>query len=155
MAKSTTRAVSVEGLADFQRELRALDAQLPRELQKTNKRAAEHMALRARGRALSLGGVAAHVAPSIKAAAQQRYAMLNVGGPKWPMAMGANFGAGHNIPRLGNRLGWNQFPEWGGNQFTGGANDRFIYWTIVREQGEWTEMYGHMLDELAARAFPN
>ena len=39
---------SVEGLAQLRRDLKAIEAQLPKELQKLNKRAAETVAARAR-----------------------------------------------------------------------------------------------------------
>ncbi len=145
-------AVRVEGLAELQRAVRA--ARGPsgaRLLRLANKEVAETVAARARDRAESLGGVAAKVAPSIKAAAEQRYAKLSFGGARWPMAMGANFGAYHNVPRNTRRgvvTGWNQFPEWGGNRFTGGAKDQFIYWTIARMGDDIEAEYEEALDRL-------
>jgi len=157
VATDRSQAVSVVGLAELQRDLRAIDASLPRELQKTNKAAAEHMAIRMRARAQSLGSTAAHIAPSIKAAAEQRASKVHIGGARYPMALGANFGAGHDQPRATSRgtvLGWNQFPEWGGNQF-GGGTDRIVYFTIQREQREWVAMFERMIDDLTRRAFPD
>ena len=105
---------------------------------------------------MSLGGVAAKTAPSIRALAEQRYAKLVFGGARYPFAFGANFGAEHDVLRdmgAGGRafgpgrktvfgrkmfqktlterppntiLGWNQFPEYP----FGDSRDRFIYWTI-------------------------
>ncbi len=161
MARSAGK-VHVQGLADLQRELRSIDAKLPRELRRTNLEAAQLVATAARNRAFALGGVASHVAPSIKAAAEQRAAKIAFGGARWPMAMGANFGAGHDtlrhVVRQGRGVmvrGWNQFPEWGGNQFTGGANDRFIYRTIAATRDRFMDEYQQMLDALMRRAFPN
>ncbi len=151
-------AVAVEGLVDFQRALGTVSKDLPKELRAANKEAAEHVARAARARAQSLGGVAAKVAPSIKSAAEQRASKLVFGGPRYPMAMGANFGAYHDRPRVDSAgrqvTGWNQFPQWGGNQFTGGARDRFFYFTIARERDTFEQVYMDMIEALAARAFP-
>lgn len=67
------------------------------------------------------------------------------------MAMGANFGAKHNLvrnTRRGTVLGWNQFPEVGGNDFTGGARDRFLYYTISRENAAVVAAYEDAVDRL-------
>lgn len=116
-------AVAVEGLIELQKALRAADKALPRELRKANLEAAQVVAVRARqlAQGTKLG---AKVAPSIRAAAEQRAAKLNFGGAKYPMAGGANFGARHDVPRQtarGTVRGWNQFPE------AVRGRDQFIY----------------------------
>jgi hypothetical protein len=144
--------VEVRGLRELQSALRAADQQLPRLLRVANRNVAETVARTARSRAEALGGVAAKTAPSIRAAAEQRAAKISFGGARYPFAGGANFGAYHDLPRNTARgvvRGWNQFPEWGGNQFTGGANDRFIYWTIRREHDRIVAAYEDELARLA------
>lgn len=144
-------AVRVNGLAELQRAARlAKGPEGARELRHANKEVAELVAGRARARAVGLGGVAAKVAPSIRSAAEQRYAKLSFGGARWPMAMGANFGAKHNLvrnTRRGTVLGWNQFPEVGGTDF-GGARDRFLYYTISRENAAVVAAYEDAVDRL-------
>jgi hypothetical protein len=153
-------AVRVDGLKELQAALRAADRNLPKQLRVANKEVADVLARRIQARALALGGVAAKVAPSIKAKGEQQGAAVTLGSSRYPFAMGANFGAMHDVLRdkatgkpiggktvskaamfakgvkvdrpKGSIVGWNQFPEWGGNQFTGGAKDRFLYWSIVR-----------------------
>lgn len=147
-----TGRVRIEGLNEFQRALREIDATLPRELRKANKGAAEVVADASRSRAESLGGVAAKAAPSIKAAAEQRYAKVALGGAKYPFALGANFGALHDQTRNtahGVMKGWNQFPETGGK-----GHDRFLYWAVRAKREEFMHEYELLLDALAARAFP-
>ena len=121
-------------------------------LRMANKNAAEFFADRSRTRATQLGGTAKKAAPSIGARAEQRYAKVAFGGSRYPFAAGANFGAQHNTPRYLPRSGrtvrgWNQFPEWGGNQFSGGAKDRYVYWTLWRYRDEFTGEYLKQLDQ--------
>ena len=145
--------IRVEGLTEFQRALREIDAALPRELRKANKAAAEVVADAARSRAESLGGVAEKAAPSIKAAAEQRYAKVSLGGAAFPFALGANFGALHDQVRTtAQRVvrGWNQFPETGGK-----GHDRFLYWAVSHKRDEFMHEYERLLDELSAQAFPD
>lgn len=151
MAKTTGETVRIEGLRELQAGLKAIDPKLPREMRVTNLTAAETVAKPARARAMSLGGVAAHIAPSIKATAEQRAAKVALGGPKYPMAMGANFGAHHDIVRQTPRgpvLGWNQFPA-------PVKPDRILYRTIAIEAPRFTELYGRMIDRLTHQAFPD
>ena len=153
MAKTRSAdAVRVEGLNEFQAALKAVDAMFPRELQRANKSAAELIAAVARGRAEALGGVSAHVAPSIKAAAEQRFAKVNLGGAKYPEAFGAIFGALHDVERQtphGSVLGWNQFAL-----PVGRGNDP-LFKTIKEERPAFMALYEHTINELAARAFPD
>lgn len=147
------RRIEVEGLAEFRRDLRKLGTELPRELRKLNKSAAELVVDEARARAQSLGGVAAHVAPSLKAQAQGASAAVKLGGNRYPMAGGAEFGAGRNTPRAtarGRVAGWNQFPEWTGNSSDAG---RFLYPAIRARQADVIELYGDGIEQLAQRAF--
>lgn len=142
-------AVKVVGLKELQASLRTLDEGLPKQLRAANKRVAEKVAERARARASALGGVAEHVAPSIKAAAEQRYAKLALGGPKYPMALGANFGALHNVERQTSTgrtvIGWNQFKA-------RVEPDAFLYATIRAERTSSLHDYLDELDQLIRSA---
>lgn len=159
MARGTpTGAVQVRGLSELQRALRDVDVALPRELRVANKEAAELVADAARARAEGLGGVAEKTAPSIRALGEQRRAKIALGGARYPFALGANFGAYHDRPRNtahGRLEGWNQFPSWAGNRFTGGSRDRFLYWAVAHKRKEFIEVYEQLLDAVAKRAFPS
>lgn len=158
MASRYAGALHVEGLRELQAALRAMDRTLPRQLRVAHLDVAKYVAGRARARAESLGSVQAKVAPSVGARAEQRGAGMKFGGARYPMAMGANFGAGHNIPRHTSRgvvRGWNQFPAWGGNQHAGGANDLFFFRTLREESSEIESRYTKSLGELIARHFPD
>lgn len=84
--------VNVEGLAELRRALKAVSADAPRELNAAAKDVAGIVADDARGTAAGLGGVAAKVAPSIKPSGTARGGAINIGGPAYPMAGGAEFG---------------------------------------------------------------
>lgn len=85
--------VRVEGLAEVNRALRALGGrEFQAELREAGREVATEVASDARGRASSLGGVAAHVAPSIAASAGFTSAGVSFGGAAHPAAMGAEFG---------------------------------------------------------------
>jgi hypothetical protein len=142
--------VQVVGLAEFQRELRRIGPEWPKELRKANLGVAKNVERKARARAQALGSTAAHVARSLKAAAEQRRAKVAVGNNRFPAALGQNFGARHNRPRPTSRgpvLGWNQFPE-----VT--EPDRVLYRTIRAEGEETLREYESALDVLHRRAFP-
>ncbi len=152
-------AVQILGLRELQRALRRAEGRTASELRRVNKAAAELTARRARERASSLGGVAAKAAPSVRAAAEQRFAKVAIGGARHPYALGANFGAYHDRPRVDRRgrslQGWNQFPAWTGNQHVGGSRDRFLYWAIGRTRDEFMDLYGRLLDQLSRGPFPD
>lgn len=145
-------AIRVEGLAQFQRELRRVSSDFPRELRLANLEAAEVVATAARAKARSLGGVARKTEPSIKAAAEQRRAKVSFGGPKFPFAMGAEFGGGKYGP--GNptaRGGYTtQFKAWRGNDSGAGY---FVFPEIRRTKDPFLEVYEKALFDLIERAF--
>lgn len=142
MPTDRSQAVRVEGLADFQRELRAVDTKLPRQLSQANKAAAEMVAGRARSRAQSLGSVAAKSAPSIKAAAEQRRSKITLGGPREPWALGAEFG-GQGRPTT------QQFDPHRGRQ------GYFLYPTIRDTREEFIDVYARAIDQVMRAAFPS
>ena len=85
--------VRVEGLDELNRTLRALGGrEFQAELRAAGKEIATEVASDATGKAYSLGGVAAHVAPSISASAGFTSAGVSFGGAAHPAAMGAEFG---------------------------------------------------------------
>lgn len=137
-----SQAVRIEGLAEFQRELRQVSSDLPKELKAANLLAAQFVATRARGRAEGLGSVAAKTAPSIKAAAEQRRAKVALGGGAFPFAMGAEFG-GKGRPTT------QQFQPHRGTQ------GYFLYPTIRSSRDEFVEVIARAIDQLMHRAFPN
>lgn len=94
MAKLNAKGdgVSVEGLAELRRALKAVSAAAPKELSAAGKDVARFVADDAQGKAAGLGGVAAKVAPSIRAAAAGGGGAISLGGAAYPMAAGAEFG---------------------------------------------------------------
>lgn len=94
MAKVKSGAgVRVDGLAELNRTLRALGGrEFQAELRDAGRTVAKDVAQDAVGKAHSLGGVAAHVAPSISASAGFTSAGVSFGGASHPAAMGAEFG---------------------------------------------------------------
>lgn len=84
-------SIRVEGLRELNAALKKLDG-LDKELRPLNRSIASDEADRARMVAESLGGVAAKVAPSVRASAGALSAGVAFGGPAYPMAMGAAFG---------------------------------------------------------------
>jgi hypothetical protein len=151
---TSDRLVKVVGLRELVRDARAVDKKLPSQIAKANKEAAADVAELARFKALSLGGVAAHVSPSIKPFGQQRFAGIQFGGAAYPMAGGANFGAYHGQLRQtahGPVIGWNQFTD----VTTLGGRDRFMYRAISEMTPEpFTSDYLKVLAELVRKIGP-
>lgn len=137
--------VRVEGLREFQAELRKLDQKLPRELRVAGNEAAAIVVRDAQGRAQGRGGVAAKTAPSIKATSEQRGARVSLGGTRFPFAMGAEFG-GRGRPTT------QQFAPWTGSDSGAGY---FFYPAIRETRDQVTDAYADALDRLMRDAFPN
>lgn len=129
--------IEVLGLRDLQRELRALDRTLPRELRKANLEAAEAVADATRASFASRPGVAPKVAASVKALAQQRNASVRIGGAKYPYALGSNFGS-HRFK---------QFPP-------PVSPDHSLYKSIRAKRDKIKDTHLDAIDRLAKRAFP-
>ena len=149
-------AVRVEGLREFAKAARNADRRFSKDLRLAHKETAETVVQKARVEASRHGRQAARAASSLRSRGESLYSTVVLGSARVPWALGANFGAIHNNPRTttrGRMLGWNQFPEWGGNQFTGGANDLFLYRTIRRSRidGSLERAYGDALDRLVNR----
>ena len=148
MARSFTNAIRVEGLDEFRKAMRELNPQMGRAFGAANKEVAEIVASEARAKADQLGGVHRHVKPSIKASAQQRFAAVTIGGPKFPMALGAEFGAKR----------YEQFPPWRGNQWPSTWVPEGVGYMIhpaIREKADQVRNeYGVAIMQLARKAFP-
>ena len=131
--------VRVEGLAEVNRALRALGGrEFQAELRDAGKEIATEVAADARGKAQSLGGVAAHVAPSISASAGFTSAGVSFGGAAHPAAMGAEFG-GQGRPTT------MQFQPHRGHE------GYFVY-PAIRDNGEFIERtYLGAVDDILRR----
>lgn len=152
--KIKSGTIQVEGLSELNKSLRALGPEMQKELQETNRSVARFVADDARAAAESLGGVAAHVAPSIKAVGGARSAGVAFGGARYPMAGGAEFGAGHGVIRQrtsGSYHGYNQFDTWQGNSTEAGY---FVYPTIRKDADRIETDYTRALEDLMKKAFP-
>lgn len=149
-------SIRVQGLREFNRELKQIDAKFPKAVRLVNKAIADDVASDARSKAQSQGGVAAKTAPSIRALAQQSRAQVAIGGTRYPFAFGAEFGAAHNVERntrRGSVLGWNQFQAWRGND----AGAGYFLFPTIREmrRSEVMDRYQRLLTEVVRDAFPN
>lgn len=136
--------VRVEGLRELQREMRAVERALPRELRAASKEAADVVAEGTRRAFAGLGGSAPKVVPTVKALAQQRGASVKIGGSSsvgGKVALGNEFGS----------VRYKQFPSWrGSGQGAGYA----LFPTIRQRRDEVLETYGRALDRVTKRAFP-
>lgn len=142
MAGRTTRIrsgeVQVEGLVELQRALREMGPEFKKELPKVNKQVATFVAKDAQAAAYGLGSVAAKVAPSVRASAGAGFAGVGFGGPAYPFAGGAEFGA----------LQYKQFQPWRGNGSDAGY---FVYPTIRRDGGRIETEYSEAAEALIQR----
>jgi len=133
--------LDIIGLREFNAELRRLDTTLPKAVRELNFTIASDVATKATSVAESLGGVARKVAPSLKALAQQARAQVKLGGPQYPMAMGAEFGS----------VQFHQFKAWRGS---GAGAGYFLYPTVQAKKVELVPRYRSMLDQVTKPAFP-
>lgn len=125
--KVTGDEAVARGLAEFGRDVH-------REIDEASRRVASQQAEDARGAAYSIGGVAAHVAPTI--AAQGESATFGGG---MPMAMGAEFG----------RDAYAQFRGWTGS---GEGAGYFFVPTIKASEADRLREYENAVDA-AVRGF--
>lgn len=127
--KAGSSGVGVAGINALNRDLKAISKDAQSELKKANVDLAKKEADRAKSAALSLGGVAAHVAPSINGGGGNAWAGIKFGSGQ-PAAMGAEFG-GRGRPTT------QQFQPWRGQE------GYFIFPTIRRDSEaitrDWTE----------------
>ncbi|NUO35887.1 MAG: hypothetical protein HOQ45_02405 [Nocardioidaceae bacterium] len=132
--RSSDQGVRVQGLAELNRALRGLGKEHQRELKETNVKVSQAVAQHAQQRAYSLGGVAAHVAPTIKGGGGTTWAGIKFGSGH-PEAAGAEFGA----------YRFKQFKPWRGNGSDAGY---FVYPMIRADADDITERYEAALDDL-------
>lgn len=136
---ATDQGVRVQGLNELNRALREMGGpDLQKELKAAGKVVADKVANDARSKAMSLGGVAAKVAPSIKSSARNTGAGVTFGGAKYPMAGGAEFGS----------IQFKQFKPWRGNTSDAGY---FLYPAIRDNSDEIAEEYLSAVEDLARR----
>lgn len=140
-------SVHVKGLAEFQRALRDVDNDLPKELRKAHKDIAEFIKDKAQARARSGSAQQAKAAPGIRAGAEQRRALLKIGGARNPFAIGAFFGARK----------YKQFPKWVGNQWQPGdhGGPLIIGPVLADNTEEVIDRLDAMVAELSRKAFPD
>jgi hypothetical protein len=130
--------VRVHGLTELNKTLREMGPEFQKELTQTNKSVAGFVADDAKAAAYSLGGVAAKVAPTVKAAGGTTWAGVSFGGSAYPFAGGAEFGS----------LRYKQFRPWRGNGSDAGY---FLYPSIRRDADRITTEYTEALDRLLDR----
>lgn len=155
MGVDNSYKIDVEGLAAFQRALRAAGPEVVLALKAANFTAAQTIVDASIRSARSQGGVAAHafVAGSIRAQAQQRNASITLNGGKrsaHPEILGAEFGS----------LRYHQFHSWRGNRYTpdlwddGGAG-YVLMPTIRAERERVLATYLEMVTGVLRFAFPD
>lgn len=142
-------ATRVEGLAEFQKALRSLGPDLPKELKALNRRVADIVVGAAEALGRAVGGPTAKAVSSLRASGQQRYAIVRIGSARIPFGWGAEFGAKR----------YTQFEPWRGNQWQdggfGGGVGYAIHPAIRSEQGAIIDAYGDGIEELSRQAFPS
>lgn len=129
--------VNVQGLKELRAALRAIDGTLPRELQRTNKRAAADVIVPAARRLAEsrTNPRWGHLAvASIRALASQTRAQVALGSQKVRWAAGENFGS----------FKYHQFPPSKGYR----AGDYALYESIDREQAALIATYTDLLETL-------
>lgn len=139
--KIRSGTVQVEGLRELSRALKAIGPDAQKELKDASKRVAAFVADDARAAAYSIGGVAAHVAPSIKPTGGVAGAGVAMGGASYPMAGGAEFGS----------YKYKQFKPWRGNSTGAGY---FLYPTIRENADRIQTEFTDAVDDIIKRRFP-
>jgi hypothetical protein len=132
--------VRVTGLKELRLELKALDPQWPKQLQKVNKAIAEQVAEGTRADFQALGGSGPKAASTVKALAQQARAQVKFGGK------------GDSVPERvagGNAFGSNQYPQFPK------PGVYALYPALARMKDDIEVRYIEMLDDLLSRAFPD
>lgn len=136
---ATGDGVRVQGLNELNRALREMGGRdLQKELKETGLEVAKIVASDATSNAHSLGGVAAKVAPSIKASARSTGAGVTFGGSAYPFAGGAEFGS----------YQYKQFKPWRGNDSSAGY---FVYPSIRSNSDRIADEYLKGIEDLARK----
>lgn len=153
--KIRSGTVKVDGLTELNRALKAIGPDAQKELREASKKVAEFVADDARAAAHTIGGVAAHVAPSIKPVGGVAGSGVAMGGARYPMAGVAEFGA-YGSTKSGwyansNREGRPQFKPWRGNSSDAGY---FLYPAIRQDADRIETEFTHAIDDIIQRRFP-
>lgn len=129
------QGVKVTGLVELNKALKALGPEVQKELKAANFEVGSMVADDAKSIAFGLGGVAAKVAPSIKATKTAAGAGVSFGGAAYPMAGGAEFGS----------LRYKQFKTWLGN----GPDAGYFIYPAIRQDAEQIETtYVERIDDI-------
>lgn len=139
--KIRSGTVKVAGLPELSRALKAIGPEAQKELKEASRRVATFVANDARSAAHSLGGVAAHVAPSIKPVGGVSGAGVAGGGAAYPMFGGAEFGS----------MRFKQFQPWRGNSSDAGY---FMYPAIRQDADRIETEFTAAVDDIIKRRFP-
>lgn len=139
--KVRSGTVQVHGLPELSKALKAIGPDAQKELREASKRVATFVANDARAAAYSIGGVAAHVAPSIKPVGGVSGAGVALGGASYPMAGGAEFGS----------LRFKQFKPWRGSSSDAGY---FVYPAIRQDADRIQTEFTDAVDDIIKRRFP-
>jgi hypothetical protein len=153
---------TIKGLSEFKRELRAIDAALPKEMAAANKDIAKQVSDAARSNARSAGGVWARAASAITPRATADMASVGVSATsRAPMALPAFWGARA-------RTGWfaqakyadytSQHPEWVGNTWEAASRNQGPYvinYTLLEESDRIVERFADAVDQVSRKAFPD
>jgi hypothetical protein len=140
-SKIRSDTVRVVGLPELSKALKEIGPDAQKELREASKRVAGFVADDARAAAQSLGGVAAHVAPSIKPVGGVSGAGVAMGGASYPMAGGAEFGS----------IKYHQFKPWRGNSSDAGY---FLYPAIRQDADRIETEFTDAVDDIIKRRFP-
>jgi len=138
-------SVQVVGLRELQKELKQVDAELPKKLRVGQLDIARDVVEKADARARGMGGVFRHAVAmqgSLKAKGEQRYAKAVLDANKAPMILGAEFGAKR----------YRQFPRFRGNQhpstWAPEGVGYVLYPTIRDNEAGIVDAYDRMLGQL-------
>jgi hypothetical protein len=134
---ATAARVEIVGLNDLIADLRAAPGRSPAEIRRVHREAASRVADSARANAAGMGSVQAKAAPSIRGAAEQRYAVIRIGGQ--PYAAGAYLGAKR----------YRQFPAYRG---AGDPTQLYAVGPGITEELPWMlDLYAKRLGDLIAK----
>jgi hypothetical protein len=139
--KVRSGTVKVDGLVELNKALRALGPEAQKELKEASRKVADFVAKDAASAARTIGGVAAHVAPSIKPVGGVSGAGVGFGGAAYPMAGGAEFGS----------IRFKQFKQWRGNSSDAGY---FVYPAIRQDADRIETEFIEAIDDIIKRRFP-
>lgn len=139
---SSGYGVNVKGLSEIRKALKEVGPENAKEMVKVGRDVAKDVATKARGKAQSLGGVAAKSATSVRPSAGATSAGVGFGGNSAPWAPGAEFGGGR-------RPTTRQFEPWRGS---GEGAGYFVYPTIRANSDQIVESYQSGLDDVLKKA---